>query len=97
MQHLAKGGNHHQSSTERIQLIRMHLKKTQTWDFPGDPVVENPSCNSGDPCSIPGQETKIPHASEQLNLCTTTTEFSHCSKRSRMPQPRPEAAKQISK
>ena len=25
------------------------------WDFPGDPVVKNPPCNSGDMGSIPGQ------------------------------------------
>ena len=38
-------------------------------DFPGDPMVKNPPCNVGDVALIPGQETKIPHATEQLNLC----------------------------
>ena len=66
------------------------LEKTPTWDFPGGPVAENPPCSSGDPCLMP-------RAAEQLNLCTTTTEFSRCSKRSLVPQPRPEASKQISK
>ena len=43
-------------------------------DFPGGPVVKNPSCNSGDTGSIPGWETKIPHAVGQLSLHTATTE-----------------------
>ena len=36
-------------------------------DFPGAPVVKNPPCNAGDAGSIPGQETKISHAAEQLS------------------------------
>ena len=31
-------------------------------------MVKNPPCNVGDVALIPGQETKIPHATEQLNL-----------------------------
>ena len=42
------------------------------WDFPGDPVVKNLPCNAGDAGSIPGLETKIPHAVEQLSPCATT-------------------------
>ena len=30
--------------------------------FPGGPVVKNPSSNAGDVGFIPGQRTKIPHA-----------------------------------
>ena len=30
-------------------------------------MVKNPPCNVGDMNLIPGQETKIPHASEQLS------------------------------
>ena len=41
-------------------------------DFPGGPVVENPSCNSGDTGSIPGRGSKIPHAAGQLSLRATT-------------------------
>ena len=37
-------------------------------------VVRNPPCNSEDKSSIPGQEIKIPHTEEQLNLHATTTE-----------------------
>ena len=40
------------------------------WDFPGGPVVKNPPCNAEDVSSIPGQGTKIPHATEPLSLCT---------------------------
>jgi len=33
------------------------------WDFPGGPVVETLSFNTGYAGSIPGQRAKIPHAS----------------------------------
>ena len=44
------------------------------WDFPGGPVVKNPPSNAGDVGLIPGQGTKIPHATGQLSPRTTTTE-----------------------
>ena len=37
-------------------------------------MVENPPSNAGDAVSVPGWGTKIPHAVEQLSLCTTATE-----------------------
>ena len=37
-------------------------------------MVKNPPSNAGDSGSIPGQETKIPHAAGQLSLHTATTE-----------------------
>ena len=43
-------------------------------DFPGGPVVENPSCNAGNMGSIPSPETKILHAVGQWGLCQTMTE-----------------------
>ena len=43
-------------------------------DFPGGPVVKNLLCNAVDVDSIPGQGTKIPHASRWLSLNTSTTE-----------------------
>ena len=46
-------------------------------DFPAGPVVKNVPYNPGDMGSTPGQGTKIPHATDQLNLRTTTTEPSH--------------------
>ena len=39
-------------------------------DFPGGPVVKNLPSNVEDAGSIPGQETKIPHAEEQLSPST---------------------------
>ena len=36
-------------------------------DFPGVPVVKNPLPNAGDVVSIPGQGTKIPHATGPLS------------------------------
>ena len=42
-------------------------------DFPGGTVVENPPANAGNTSSSPGSG-KIPHAAEQLSLCTTTIE-----------------------
>ena len=41
--------------------------------FPGGAVVKNPPANAGDMGSKP-RSGKIPHATEQLSLCTTTTE-----------------------
>ena len=35
-------------------------KSLKVGDFPGGPVVKNPSCNAGDMGSVPGQGTKIP-------------------------------------
>ena len=49
-------------------------KKEAYWDFPGGPVVKNPSCNAGDAGSIPGRGTKIPHAVGQLSLCASPRE-----------------------
>ena len=42
------------------------LKKKNFWDFPGGPVLKNPPYNVGDAGSVPGQGTKIPHATGQL-------------------------------
>ena len=41
---------------------------------PGGPVAKNPLCNSGDASLIPGWETNVPHATEQLSPHATTTE-----------------------
>ncbi|XP_066869657.1 protein FAM210B, mitochondrial isoform X2 [Kogia breviceps] len=59
-----------------ISLISLGMFYTVvSRDFPGDPVVKNSPYSAGDAGSIPGQETKIPHAKGQLSPCTTTTEF----------------------
>ena len=39
--------------------------------LPGGPVVKNLPYNAGDVGSIPGQGSKILHATEQLSLCVT--------------------------
>ena len=49
------------------------IKKMWCWDFPGGPLIENLPSNAGDPGSIPGQVTKIPHATGQPSPCDTTT------------------------
>ena len=43
-------------------------------DFPGGPVVKNLPSSAGEAGSIPGWETKIPHAAGQLSPRTTTTD-----------------------
>ena len=53
----------------------VELKKKICWDFPGGPAVKNPPCIAGDTGLTPGQGTEIPHATAQLSLRTTTTEF----------------------
>jgi len=63
-----------------------------TGGFPGGPVVKNPPCSGGDSGLIPGWGTKIPHAGQQLNPSTPTTESAYCSERSCMMQLRPDAA-----
>ena len=40
-------------------------------------MAKNPSCNTKDMGSIPGQGTKLPHAPGQLGSCTAATEPVH--------------------
>ena len=42
--------------------------------FPGGAGFKNPPANAGDTGLSPGRGTKIPHVTEQLSLCATTTE-----------------------
>ena len=44
-----------------------HLYKLYLWGFPGGPVVKSSHCNAGDTGLISGWETKITHATEQIN------------------------------
>ena len=48
--------------------------KPRPGDFTGGLVDKNSACNAGHLCSIPDWGTKIPHASEQLSLCSATAE-----------------------
>ena len=52
-------------------------------------MVKNLPCNAGDVGSIPGKETKTPHASEKLSLCATTREPTCCNSRAHMPLLKP--------
>ena len=49
-------------------------RNSKSRDLPSGSVVRNLLCNSGYMGSIPGQGTKIPHASEQLSPYTATRE-----------------------
>ena len=51
----------------------MSAMKTKDWGFPGGLVVKNLPANAGDMGSIPGFR-RIPHTSEKLSLCATSTE-----------------------
>ena len=49
-------------------------------------MVKIPPFNTGDAGSIPGQGTKIPHATGQLSPSATTTELTWLNKRARVLQ-----------
>ena len=52
-------------SSQGISVQQICASKTR--DFPGDPAVENLPSNVEDMGSTPGQETRIPHVSRQLD------------------------------
>ena len=64
------------SSGLRYHSVLQHWK-CRTWDFTGGPVIKRLPCNAGDVGSIPGQWTKVPHATEKLSWSPTTTEPAH--------------------
>ena len=47
-------------------FIYYRTRKEGGQDYPGGPEDRNPPADAGDPSSIPGLGTKIPHASGQL-------------------------------
>ena len=53
------------------------ILKHTTGDFSGGPVVKNLPSNGGNLDSVPGRETKIPHAKGQLSSHATTKEPTH--------------------
>ena len=73
----------------RLRDVKLLSQKPQLGDFPSGPVVKNLPSKAEDMGSIPGQGTKIPHATGQLSPRPTTTESMHRSKRSHMLQQRP--------
>ena len=48
--------------------------KVPYWDFPGGAVLKNLPCNAEHVNFIPRFGSKISHATEQVSLCTATTE-----------------------
>lgn len=52
----------------KLQVIKNPVVETS----PGDPAVKTLPCNAGNTGLIPGQETIIPHASQQVNPSTIT-------------------------
>ena len=58
--------------------------KYGTRDFPAGPVVKNPPSNAGHVGSIPGQGTKIPHATGQLSPHTATKKIPHAATKTPM-------------
>ena len=62
------------SSSSSLAIKKNNNLESQGGDFHGSPVVKNLPCNTGHMGSIPGQKTKILHATEQLSLCATSRE-----------------------
>ena len=54
---------------------KRHKLKSPEGDFSGGPGVKNPPSSAVDAGSITGQGTKIPQATEQLSLSTTTKDL----------------------
>ena len=54
-----------------------HESDSTRGDLPGSPMVKNVPSNTGDVGLIPGRETKIPRAMEQLSPGTATPESTH--------------------
>ena len=48
-------------------VVAYKVKRFDSWDFPGGPVVKTSPSNAGDEGSIPGRGAKIPHASQPRN------------------------------
>ena len=76
-------------SSQFLEQVNISPQNLENGDFLGGPVAKNLPSNAGDMGSIPGQGTKIPHATGQLSPRPTTTESTHRSKRSHMLQQRP--------
>ena len=53
-------------------LTSLAIRKIKIGDFPCGPVVKNLPSSARDVGSIPGRETKIPHAAGQLNSHAAT-------------------------
>ena len=87
----------HMKTQLKGKFLEKLFNKTDSRDFPGGPVVKNPPCNAGDAGSITGQGIKVPHATGNQSLCTTTREKpSQRNDRSHNKEPRDAAKTQCS-
>ena len=79
---------------QNLALKHVFKNIIKPWTFYGGPVVKNLPSNAGDSGSIPGQRTKIPHATGlELSPCAATSEPRHQNHRVRRLRLRPNAAK----
>ena len=62
--------------SNKILCVNYNSREKERGDFPGGPVVKNPSCIAGDAGSIPGWGTKIPRTAElpSPHVCTAARE-----------------------
>ena len=60
--------------SRRKEIEKIREEMNEIWDVPGGRVVKNSPSNAGDMGSIPGHETKFPHATGQLSPCPITRE-----------------------
>ena len=72
-------------------------KSRQRWDFPGGPVAKTPCSHCRGLGSIPGQGTRSHTTTKGLNAATKDPACHEEEQRCRVPQPSPDAAKQINK
>ena len=79
------------STLQNIPLSFLSYSKAE--NFPGGPVVKNLASNAGDAGLIPGQGTKIPHASAQLSRNATTREIPHTAAKTQCSITPPSATK----
>ena len=55
-----------------LQTKKKGIRRRQTWDCPGGPVVKISPSSAGVMGSISGYRAKSPHAVGQVNLCTAS-------------------------
>ena len=78
----------------KIQTCNRLLKATDiSGDFSGGSVVKNLPCNAGNTASVPVEELRFPHTTEQISSHATTAEPLHHNERTHLPQPRPDTTK----
>ena len=86
---------HSSDSSARLPLAHPIPRKGgnqhQAGDFPGGPVVKNLPSHAGDECSIPGPDTKIPHATGQLEKPTWHKDPAQPKKKNNNKKPQPGA------